>query len=331
MSDKQITLKEAYKDYFKVGVAVNPGTLKADGELIRKHFNSLTAENHMKPEELQAEEGTFTFDTADQIVEFAKENNMEMRGHTLVWHNQTPEWMFKDGDKEASREVALDHMQKHIEAVMSHYKEPFYAWDVINEVIEDNGNELLRESPWRSIIGDDYVQKAFEFSHAANPDMPLYYNDYNESHPEKRDKIYTLVKDLLDKGTPIHGVGLQAHWGLEDPSLDNIRAAIEKYASLGLKLHITEMDVSVFNFDDKRTDLKEPTAEMMEKQAERYDAFFKLFREYSEHIESVTLWAASDRYNWLDHFPVRGRKNWPMLFDVNNEPKESFHRITSFN
>ncbi|GEK88839.1 endo-1,4-beta-xylanase [Alkalibacterium putridalgicola] len=328
----EITLKEAYKNYFKIGVAVNPNTLEKDGDLIKKHFNSLTPENHMKPEELQPKEGEFTFEKADKIVAFAKENDMELRGHTLVWHNQTPEWMFKDGDKEASREVALKHMKEHIEAVLEHYsKEPFYAWDVINEVIADEGDELLRESPWRSIIGDDYVEKAFEFAHAADPNMPLYYNDYNESHPEKREKIYKLVKGLKDKGIPIHGVGLQAHWGLEDPSLDNIREAIEKYASLGLKLHITEMDVSVFNFEDRRTDLSKPTEEMMKKQAERYDAFFKLFREYSEHIESVTLWAASDRYNWLNDFPVRGRKNWPMLFDTENQPKESFLRVTSFN
>ncbi|MCC5895703.1 MAG: endo-1,4-beta-xylanase [Alkalibacterium sp.] len=330
MTKQLLTLKDAYKDYFKVGVAVSPETLERDGELISKQFNSLTAENVMKPEEVQPEEGVFTFEKADKIVDFAKANDMTMRGHTLVWHNQTPEWVFKDGDKSASRDLALDRMKKHMDVVMNHFKTPFYAWDVINEVIADEGNDLLRESPWRSIIGDDYVQKAFEFARQANPDVALYYNDYNESHPAKRDKIFTMIKDMMDKGTPIDGVGLQAHWGLEDPSLDNIKAAIEKYASLGLTLQITEMDVSVFNFDDKRTDLTAPTAEMMEKQAERYDAFFSLFREYSEHIDSVTLWAASDRYNWLDDFPVRGRKNWPMLFDVNNQPKESFNRVVSY-
>lgn len=331
MTKQLLTLKEAYKDFFKVGVAVSPRTLEKDGELIRTQFNSLTAENVMKPEELQPTEGTFTFDEADKLVDFAKANNMDMRGHTLLWHNQTPDWMFKDGDKQASRELALSRLKKHFEVVMDHYQDPFYAWDVCNEVIADSGKDLLRESPWRSIIGDDYVQKAFELAHDANSDVALYYNDYNESHPEKRNKIYTLVKELMDKGAPIHGVGLQAHWGLEDPSLDDIRKAIELYASLGLTLQITEMDVSVFNFEDKRTDLTEPTDEMMEKQAERYDAFFSLFREYSEHIDSVTLWAASDRYNWLDDFPVRGRKNWPMLFDTHNQPKESYKRVVSFN
>ncbi len=330
MTKQMITLKDVYKDSFKIGAAVNLDTLANDGELIRTQFNSLTAENVMKPEELQPTEGEFTFEQADQIVAFAQENEMDMRGHVLVWHNQTPEWMFQDGSGQASRELALERLKKHIDVVMDRYDEPFYAWDVCNEVIADTGSELLRASPWREVVGDDFIEKAFEYAREANPNMPLFYNDYNESHPEKREKIYTLVKGLVDRNIPIDGVGLQAHWGLEDPSLDNIRAAIERYASLGLKLHVTEMDVSVYPYEDRRTDLTQPTPEMLEKQAERYEAFFALFREYKEYIESVTLWAASDRYNWLDDFPVRGRKNWPMLFDEQNKPKESFHRVTSF-
>lgn len=330
MKNKIVTLKDVYKDYFKMGVAVSLDTLKKDGELIRTQYNSLTAENVMKPEELQPNEGEFTFETADKIVDFAKDNAMEMRGHVLVWHNQTPEWMFKEGNGQASRELALERLKKHIDVVINRYDDSFYAWDVCNEVIADEGQNLLRESPWREVVGDDFIDKAFEYAREANPDMPLFYNDYNESHPEKREKIYTLVKGLVDRDIPIDGVGLQAHWGLEDPSLDNIRAAIETYASLGLKLHVTEMDVSIYNYEDRRTDLTQPTSEMLEKQAERYDTFFSLFREYKEHIDSVTLWAASDRYNWLDDFPVRGRKNWPMLFDEQNKPKESFHRVTSF-
>lgn len=330
MTDKLITLKDAYKDLFKIGVAVNPALLEEDGELIRTQFNSLTAENHMKPEELQPEEGVFTFEKADVLVDFAKENDMALRGHTLLWHNQTPNWFFEDGDKVASRELALERMKAHIDAVLARYTDGFYAWDVVNEVIEDKGSTILRESKWSTIVGDDFIQKAFEYAREASPNMGLYINDYNESHPAKRDKYYALIKDLVDKGTPIDGVGLQAHWGIEDPSLDNIREAIEMYASLGLTLQVTEMDVSMFNFDDKRTDLTQPTEEMLEIQAERYDGFFKLFREYSDHIDSVTLWAPSDRYNWLHDFPVRGRRNWPMVFDENYQPKESFNRITQF-
>lgn len=330
MTHKLITLKDVYKDYFKIGVAVNPTTLRQDGELIRTQFNSITAENHMKPEELQPEEGIFTFEKADMIADFAKENDLALRGHTLLWHNQTPDWFFKDGDHVASRELALERMKTHITAVLGRYTDGFYAWDVVNEVIEDKGTTILRESNWTKVVGDDFIQKAFEYAREASPNMRLFINDYNESHPEKREKYYSLIKDLIAKGTPINGVGLQAHWGVEGPAIDNIREAIEKYATLGLTLQITEMDVSMFNFDDRRTDLMQPTEQMLALQAERYEQFFDVFREYSKHIDSVTLWAASDRYNWLNDFPVRGRKNWPMLFDENNQPKESFNRIVHF-
>lgn len=155
----------------------------------------------------------------------------------------------------------------------------------------------------------------------------MFYNDYNESHPLKRDKIYKLVKSLLEQGVPIHGVGLQAHWNLYDPSLEDIRAAIEKYASLGLQLQLTELDVSMFRFDDRRMDLKAVPAELLELQADRYEAMFALLREYRDVISSVTFWGAADDYTWLDDFPVRGRKNWPFLFDEGHKPKPAFHRI----
>lgn len=331
MTKEWITLKDVYKDYFKIGAAVNPDSLKYDGELIAKHFNSLTAENHMKPLEVQPEEGKFTFEKADSFVEFARKNKQEMRGHTLVWHNQTPRWMFENKNGSlASRDLVLKRLKEHTQTVMTHFNDPFYSWDVVNEAVSDSGNDLLRESPWRDAIGDDYIDRAFEYAKDADPNATLYYNDYNESNPEKREKIYSLVKGLIDRGVPIDGVGLQAHWGLEDPSLDDIRSAIERYADLGMKLQITEMDVSVFAFEDKRKDLNDPTNAMMKEQAERYAQFFEIFREYKEVIEAVTLWGVSDRYTWLSDFPVRNRKNWPLLFDEQNKPKESFYRITEF-
>lgn len=331
MSEEVLKLKDVYKDYFKIGTAVNLETLEKDKDLIASQFNSMTAENDMKPIILSLEEEKFNYGPADQIVQFANDNNMGMRGHTLVWHNQTPGWMFKDGDKKAGRELMLSRLEKYIHTTMNHYNDSlFYAWDVVNEAIDDTGSHLLRESPWLDTIGEDYIERSFEFARDANPDIPLFYNDYNESHPHKREKIYKLVKDLIDKEIPVDGIGLQAHWNLEDPHLDDIRRAIEKYASLGLKLHITEMDVSIFNFDDRRKDLTALSPEIEEKQAERYDKFFSIFREYHEHIDSVTLWAVSDRYNWLNDFPVQNRKNWPMLFNETNQPKESFYRVTSF-
>lgn len=331
MEKKDIpSLKEVYKDYFDIGAAVAPNYMNSI-ELLKRHFNSITAENEMKFEALQPEEGKFTFDYADKLVDFAQENNMKVRGHTLVWHNQNSDWLFvnKDGTR-VDRNTLLERMKKHIHTVVERYQGKIYCWDVANEVIADEGKELLRTSPWTEIIGEDFIKYAFQYAHEADPEARLFYNDYNESHPVKRDKIYQLVKNLVDEGVPIHGVGLQAHWNLLDPSIDDIRAAIEKYAELGLRLHVTEMDVSMFAFQDRRTDLKEPTEEMLAKQAERYEEFFAVFREYSDVIDSITFWGIADDYTWLDDFPVRGRKNWPFVFSETHEPKDSFWKIVQF-
>lgn len=325
------SLYKVFQDYFLIGAAVNPSTLVSQQELIKKHFNSITAENEMKFEQLQPEEGRFTFEAADKIVSFAKENGMKVRGHTLVWHNQNSDWLFTNEDGSVvDRETLLKRLKIHITAVMERYKGEIYCWDVVNEVIEDNGTDLLRDSKWTEIIGDDFIEKAFEYAHQADPEALLFYNDYNESLPEKREKIYTLVKGLVEKGVPIHGIGLQAHWNLSGPSYDNISAAIKNYASLGLTIHLTEMDVSVFEWDDRRTELIEPTEEMLVIQAERYQGLFRMLRENADVISSVTFWGAADDYTWLDDFPVEGRKNWPFVFDENHQPKESFWSIVDF-
>lgn len=325
------SLYKVFKNDFLVGAAVNPVTLNSQKEFIIKHFNSLTSENNMKFENLQPEEGNFTFDHADDLVSFAKNHEKNVRGHTLVWHNQTPDWVFENKNGGITdRQTLLERMKNHIVPVMERYKGQINSWDVVNEAIADNGTQLLRDSKWKQIIGDDFIDKAFEFAHMADPGAELFYNDYNESHPEKREKIYTMTKGLIERGVPIHGIGLQAHWNLSNPSLDQIREAIERYASLGLKLHITEMDVSVFSFEDKRTDLKAPTAEMAAEQTQRYKNLFELLREYSDVISSVTFWGVADNYTWLDDFPVRGRKNWPLLFDQDLKPKQSFWEVVDF-
>ncbi|MFG1732345.1 endo-1,4-beta-xylanase [Paenibacillus sp. 843] len=322
------SLHEAYGNSFKIGAAVNPITMVTQKELLAHHFNSVTAENEMKFERLHPSEEVYTFDQADQIVSFAKSNGMAVRGHTLVWHNQTPEWVFQNSSGgKAGRELVLARMKAHIHEVVGRYRGDIYSWDVVNEAIADSGSELLRSSPWLASIGEDFIAKAFEYAHEADPQALLFYNDYNESVPEKREKIYALLKSLKEQDVPIHGVGLQAHWNLEFPSLDDIRRAIERYASLGLMLHITELDVSVFAHEDKRTDLAAPTEEMLERQAERYGQLFRLLKEYSGSIASVTFWGAADDYTWLDHFPVRGRKNWPFVFDENHLPKESYWNL----
>nr|P45703.1 RecName: Full=Endo-1,4-beta-xylanase; Short=Xylanase; AltName: Full=1,4-beta-D-xylan xylanohydrolase [Geobacillus stearothermophilus]BAA05668.1 endo-1,4-beta-xylanase [Geobacillus stearothermophilus] len=323
------SLREVFANDFRIGAAVNPVTLEAQQSLLIRHVNSLTAENHMKFEHLQPEEGRFTFDIAikSSTSPFSSHG---VRGHTLVWHNQTPSWVFQDSQGHfVGRDVLLERMKSHISTVVQRYKGKVYCWDVINEAVADEGSEWLRSSTWRQIIGDDFIQQAFLYAHEADPEALLFYNDYNECFPEKREKIYTLVKSLRDKGIPIHGIGMQAHWSLNRPTLDEIRAAIERYASLGVILHITELDISMFEFDDHRKDLAAPTNEMVERQAERYEQIFSLFKEYRDVIQNVTFWGIADDHTWLDHFPVQGRKNWPLLFDEQHNPKPAFWRVVN--
>ncbi|SEU20624.1 endo-1,4-beta-xylanase [Paenibacillus sp. NFR01] len=321
-------LSEVFQAQFRIGAAVNPQTLSTQRELLARHFNSLTAENEMKFERLHPESERYVFEEADRLMAFAESCGAAVRGHTLVWHNQTPSWVFEDGNGGAAdRDRLLARMKSHIDTVVSRYKGRIYAWDVVNEAVSDQSGEWLRPSKWLDIAGEDFILKAFEYAHAADPGALLFYNDYNESDPEKREKIYRLVQRLLEQGAPIHGIGLQAHWNLFDPPIADIRAAIERYASLGLKLHVTELDLSMFRFDDRRTDVTAPSTEMLELQAARYKDIFRLFLEYREHIGCVTFWGAADDYTWLDDFPVRGRKNWPFLFDANHLPKQGYRDI----
>lgn len=321
-------LREAYKDYFMIGAAVNKWSIEAEASLLTEHYNSLTAENEMKFERLHPQEQQYDFEVPDKMIAFTKEHGMSMRGHTLVWHNQTPAWVFQgDSGHPADPQTLLMRMKSHIHTVAGRYAGQLYAWDVVNEAVSDKEEEFLRPSPWLDILGESFIARAFEYAHEADPKAQLFYNDYNECVPEKREKIYKLVKSLKERGAPIHGVGLQAHWNLDFPSTDDIRRAIERYASLDMLLHVTELDVSMFAHDDTRTDLTAPTEAMLEKQAERYTQIFSLFKEYSAHIKSVTFWGVSDRYTWLDGFPVRGRKNWPFVFDVEQQPKQSFWNL----
>ncbi len=322
------SLFKSYSSGFKIGAAVSPSVIRSESELITRHFNSITAENQMKFGMLHPEEDHYDFTAADEIAEFAGRNGIGLRGHTLVWHNQTSDWVFTDPvtGGPASQELLLERLKSHIDTVVGRYKGLAYAWDVVNEAIEDKTDKVMRETKWLDLLGEDYLVQAFRMAHEADPEALLFYNDYNETNPVKRQKIHKLVQSLLEQGVPIHGIGMQAHWNIYSPSLDEIREAIELYSSLGVQLHITELDISVFRHDDKRTDLTAPTADMLELQAKRYVEIFRLFREYSS-ITSVTFWGVSDSYTWLDHFPVRGRKNWPFLFDVNGEPKESFRRV----
>lgn len=332
-NDNILSLCETYKYYFKIGAAVRVEDLEGvHGEILKKHFNSLTAENAMKFGEIHPLEGKYDFEKADKMKEFALKNNMKMRGHTFVWHNQNPAWLFVDKNgKQVSKELLLERLKNHISMLYQRYGDIVYAWDVVNEAVEDKTGEQFRDTLWRRILGQDYINIVFELAKQEIKNAELYYNDYNNELQDKLDKSYRMLKNLISKGTPIDGVGIQAHWNITDNNLiDNIKRAIEKYASLGLKIQVTELDVSMFSFEDKRKDLKEPTLEMLYIQEKIYDNIFRTFREYKDVINSVTFWGISDAYTWKDYFPVPGRKDWPMLFDVNGKPKSSFYKVVNY-
>ncbi|UYQ94979.1 endo-1,4-beta-xylanase [Chitinophaga horti] len=319
-------LKDHYKSYFPIGVAITPAHLK-DSSLttfIRTHFNSLTAENAMKMEPIHPEERRYNWAGADAIVQFATANGLKVRGHTLCWHNQAPKWMFYDAAGQlVSKEVLLARLRKHIFDVVGRYKGKIYAWDVVNEAISDAPGEWLRNSLWHQICGEDFIAQAFLYAHEADPEAVLFYNDYNTEDPVKREKVYRLIKKLRDAHVPVQAVGLQAHWSVKNPTRELLETAIKQYASLGVKLQVTELDVSVFT-NDKAT---APPENWEEQQANQYDMFFQVFRQYRDVITGVTFWNLSDRSSWLDNFPVRGRKNYPLLFDEKLQPKKAYYRV----
>jgi endo-1,4-beta-xylanase len=331
-------LKDHYKDHFKIGVAVSPQALKTDeASLVLGHFNSMTAENAMKMGPIHPRPYTYNWAGADSIAAFAKRNNMKLRGHCLVWHNQTPNWLFKDSNENlVSKEVLLERMKDHITAVVTRYKGTIYAWDVVNEAISDKKDEFYRPSLFYQICGEEFIAKAFEYAHAADPDAILFYNDYNEIDPVKREKIIRMIKELKAKGIPIHGVGLQGHWAVNEPSREQLDKTLEDFSKLGLQMQITELDISVYPKEHNARDRKPSdydttfSADKEAKQIEVYKMCFELFRKYREHIHTVTFWNISDRHSWLDNFPVRGRKDYPLLYDKDLKPKKAYYEVINF-
>lgn len=331
-------LKDYYKNYFPIGVAVAPQSLKSDeGKLILQQFNSMTPENVMKPEPIHPEENKWNFAPADEIVAFAQANNLKMRGHTLCWHNQTPDWFFKDEKgNQVSKEVLLKRLHDHITTVVSRYKGKIYAWDVVNEVISDKKDEFFRHSKWYDICGEDFVAKAFQYAHEADPNALLFYNDYNEIDSLKREKIIKMVQGLQKIGVPIHGVGLQAHWAVNEPSKDQLDKTLKRFSDLKLKLQITELDISVYkkehNARERRAEDNDTafSPEKEQKQLEVYKYSFELFRKYKDQISGVTFWNISDRTSWLDNFPVKNRKDYPLLFDEKLQPKKAYWEVVKF-
>lgn len=338
-ADEQIKigLKDYFSDYFIMGVAVAPNSVQGESaDLILREFSSITPENVMKMGPIHPGEYEFNWKEADALAEFAEENDLKMRGHALVWHQQTGDWIFEnDKGEEVSRVELFSRMKTHIDSVVSRYRGTIYAWDVVNEAIADEPDKYLRESPWYEIGGEEFIQKAFEYAHEADPEAELFYNDYNAIIPEKRDRIYRLLKDLVEKEVPIDGMGIQGHWSIFGPSEEELREALDLYASLGLDIQITELDVSIYPWEKERRKLRpeesfEFTPELEQKQIEQYEMFFRVFRDYQDVITGITFWNVSDKYSWLDFYPVEGRKNYPLLFDENYKPKKVYERITQF-
>lgn len=329
-------LKDYFKDYFTIGVAVSPQALKTDeAGLIIQEFNSMTAENAMKMGPIHPFEKQYNWAGGDSIAAFAKRNGMKLRGHTLCWHNQTPRWFFTDSatGKQVTKEVLLQRLKEHITTVVSRYKGTIYAWDVVNEAISDKKDEFFRPSLFYQICGEEFIAKAFQWAHEADPNALLFYNDYNEINAVKREKIIKMVKDLRAKGIPVHGVGLQGHWAINEPSKEQLEQTLKDFSGLGLPLHITELDISVYPKEHNARERKAEdydtvfTPEKEMKQIEVYKTCFELFKKYKTNITSVTFWNISDRRSWLDNFPVRGRKDYPLLFDAQLKPKKVYWEI----
>ncbi|UFT98739.1 endo-1,4-beta-xylanase [Radiobacillus kanasensis] len=337
-----------YEDSFPVGVAVEPEQLEGvEGEIVKKHYNSIVAENVMKPISLQPEEGKFNWEPADKIVEFAEEHDMDLRFHTLVWHNQVPDWFFKDKkgnemvdetdpkQREKNKKLLLKRLEKHIKKVVKRYRDEVDAWDVVNEVIDPyaSNDRGLRESKWYQITGTDYIKVAFETTRKfAGEDAMLYINDYNTNESPKREYLYDLVKELLDQGVPIDGVGHQTHINVDWPSIDSIRESIELFSGLGLDNQITELDMSVYPYppSGEYKSYEEIPQEILNLQGQRYEELFDLFEEMDDQISNVTLWGVADDKTWLDDRfddqEVPG-KDAPMPFDPYYNVKPAYWGI----
>lgn len=336
------SLKQAYSKHFSIGTALSasqiqgkePGTL----DLVRQQFNAVTAENVMKWEIIQPVEGQFNFTAADAMIEFSEANNIKVIGHVLLWHEQTPAWVFQDAKGQpASKELVLSRLKNHINTVMGRYKGRIHGWDAVNEALNEDGT--LRQSNWYKALGEDYIATVFELAHQADPKAELYYNDFNLFKPEKRAGVLKLVAALKAKNVPIYGIGEQGHYSLDYPELQQVEDSIVAFKNTGLKVVITELDISVLPFPEPEKIGADISLNMQLKQefnpyadglpkavsdqlSQKYLHLFELFLRHSDAIERVTLWGVNDNQTWRNNWPMKGRTDYPLLFDRKNQPKE---------
>lgn len=348
------SLKDIYKEAFLMGTALNEeivaGDDKGSRDIVLRHFNSITAENVMKAEPINPQPGVYNFGPADAFVEFGEKHDMFIVGHTLVWHNQTPAWFFQDEHgKPNTSEAQIERMREHIKAVAGRYKGRVHAWDVVNEVVDNDGS--YRPTTWVEGVGggDTLVKHAFRFAAEYAPDTELYYNDFNAWRPAKRDGIVRMVKMLQKEGIRIDGIGIQGHWGLNFPRNEYIEAAIDAYAALGVKVMITELDVDVlpltregqiigtgmsheqFQLEEFETFL-DPYKNGLPKDVEqqlnnRYAELFEIFYRKRDKLDRVTLWGVHDGMSWKNGYPVPNRTNYTLLFDRDMQPKPALKAV----
>jgi endo-1,4-beta-xylanase len=342
----QPTLKETFKNDFLMGVALNEAQVSGQNEwqadLAVRQFNSITPENVMKWEKIHPRDGAFEFAAADQFVTFGERHGMFIIGHTLVWHSQTPRWVFeKAPGQPADREMLLARMSNHIHAVVGRYKGRVKGWDVVNEALNEDGS--LRQSPWMRIIGDDYLIKAFEFAHQADPTAELYYNDFSLENPSKRKGAIALIEKLKAAGAPITGLGTQMHIRIDKPETELIDQTLTDFRKLGVKVMVTELDVDVLpsrNFDrgaevsrresgsatlNPYTNGLPPKVE--QELADRYAQIFAVFLKHRDILERVTFWGVTDGQSWLNNWPIQGRTSYPLLFDRKGLPKSALDAV----
>ena len=344
----QPVLKDVFKDDFYIGVALNVNQIY-DKEpnaiaLVQRHFNSIVPENILKWEEVHPEPNKYNFDPVDRFVAFGEKHKMHIIGHTLVWFHQTPDWVFQDeSGKPLDREALLKRMQEHIYTVMGRYKGRIHGWDVVNEAIADDGG--FRKCKWLDIIGEDYVLKAYEYARAADPGAQLYYNEYDFEKQAKCEGVIRLIRDLQSKGVRIDGVGIQGHWFLDYPRIEEIETYILALSKLGVKLMVTELDVGVLPFypvDSKAVALSSFDPETQKKYnpytdglpdsvqkdlAKRYAELFSLFHKHRDKFSRITFWAVHDGQSWRSYLPISGRTDYPMLFDRHCKPKPAFEAV----
>jgi endo-1,4-beta-xylanase len=340
-------LKDAFKDHFLVGTAIEKRIFEADETtrlaLVKQQYNALTSCNMLKWERFNPMPGQYAFEPVDQFLKLAEGEDMYIVGHVLFWHEQTPAWVFQDDQgNEITRDALLARMRERVRIIAERYGTRIHVWDVVNEAINDDGSP--RDTPWHRIIGPDFLEQAFRIADEELPkDVALIYNDYSMAMPGRRDAVLKLVQEFKKKGIRIDGIGMQGHWALDYPEPKDVEESIIAYGQTGLKVHITELDVAVLPREEGMfgadVSLRYPLSdennpypdgfppEMQEKLAQRYKAFFEVFLRQSAYIERVTFWGVADGDSWLNGWPIPGRTSYPLLFDREYQPKPAFHAV----